>query len=76
MAPSLSPLTPPQARFAARVGATDHVERWSADGTVFLYRESELRSDRWLVDAAGRVLDVEHFHKLDRRPLEPRRVDH
>jgi hypothetical protein len=55
-------LTSRQHRTASAIGATECLGTGRPDGAVFLYAHDGARTDRWLVDRAGAVLERTVLH--------------
>jgi hypothetical protein len=60
--------SPAQARFALQHDA--YIGPVGSEGVVAIYHDGERTTDRWLVDPAGGVVDVESFHRI--APGQPR----
>ncbi|HUO71061.1 MAG TPA: hypothetical protein VMU39_09810 [Solirubrobacteraceae bacterium] len=54
-------LTPAQSAFAEKYRAVPAVRSAQNPRLVFMYRDEEHRTSRWLVDSEGDVLDVASF---------------
>jgi hypothetical protein len=56
------PLTESQQHTASAIGASECLGTGRRDGAVFLYTHRGARTDRWLVDRGGAVLDRTVLH--------------
>jgi hypothetical protein len=55
-------MTDRQHRAASAIGASECLGTGRSDGAVFLYARHGRRTDRWLVDRSGTVLDRTVLH--------------